>query len=152
MPRKRLPRPNCLSCGSPVDRPVKRYCTNRCQQEFTFRRFIETWKRGLVSGLTGGVAVSPHIRRYLLEVHGCCVRCGWAEVNPHTGKIPLHVDHVDGNYVDGNYANNRPENLRLLCPNCHALTATYGSRNRGHGRPFYVVKKLPPVSSGHTTA
>lgn len=39
--------------------------------------------------------------------------------------IPLELDHIDGNNK-----NNRLKNLRLLCPNCHALTPTYRSKNR----------------------
>jgi hypothetical protein len=36
------------------------------------------------------------------------------------GPIPLELDHINGKSDD-----NRFENLRLLCPNCHALTPTY---------------------------
>lgn len=29
----------------------------------------------------------------------------------------------------GNNTNHRRENLRLLCPNCHTQTSTFGSKN-----------------------
>jgi predicted HNH restriction endonuclease len=32
----------------------------------------------------------------------------------------LEIDHINGDIVD-----NRSENLRFLCPNCHATTPTY---------------------------
>ena len=40
-------------------------------------------------------------------------------------SIPLELDHIDGNS-----ANNTLQNLRLLCPNCHALTPTYRGKNQ----------------------
>ena len=43
--------------------------------------------------------------------------------------MPLEVEHIDGNYL-----NNSEENLDLICPNCHSLTATYKGANKGKGR------------------
>jgi hypothetical protein len=54
-------------------------------------------------------------------------RCRGCELTDwRGGPIPLELDHIDGDRTD-----NRLENLRLLCPNCHALTDTYCGRNIG---------------------
>ncbi|MFJ4686089.1 HNH endonuclease signature motif containing protein [Streptomyces sp. NPDC088789] len=53
-----------------------------------------------------------------------CALCGIGPVwlgDP----LPLEVDHIDGQW-----RNNRIENLRLLCPNCHSTTASYRGRGK----------------------
>jgi hypothetical protein len=53
-----------------------------------------------------------------------CEECGWAE-KTHDGYLPLELDHVNGDRHD-----NRLENLRILCPNCHSLKPTHRGKNR----------------------
>ena len=78
------------------------------------------------SGMKGRYQISNHIRRYLFEKYNSkCAICGWNEINKYTGVIPLEIEHIDGNYL-----NNSEENLILLCPNCHSLTATYKGANK----------------------
>jgi hypothetical protein len=92
--------------------------------------YIERWKNGLEDGMRGEYLISLHIRRYLIEkFNNKCSRCGWGEVNPYTGNVPLEVHHKDGDYT-----NNFEDNLDLLCPNCHSLTETYKAANKGNGR------------------
>jgi hypothetical protein len=59
-----------------------------------------------------------------------CEMCGWAQITSD-GRIPVELDHINGDHYD-----NRIENLRILCPNCHSLQSTHRGRNKkvGHAR------------------
>lgn len=100
---------------------------NKVRFDIDFQKYIVRWQRGQEKGWIGdGYAISKHIKRYLREKHSNqCQQCGWHEVNPVTQKVPLQVDHVDGNA-----SHCQEENLKLLCPNCHSLTPTFGRLNK----------------------
>ena len=121
----------CLNCSTETHNP--KYCCRKCQKEYEQKAWIEKWLSGEISGFyeTNHWGDVPYrIRTYLFKKYNNrCSKCGCSEINPFTNKIPLEVEHIDGNYK-----NNRPENLTLLCPNCHSLTETYRGRNKGKGR------------------
>ncbi len=128
MPKKA--RKPCLQCGKEPERSYYKYCSNACQAEYQHHEHIRAWKAGTITGLQSLGIVSRPVKRYLREKYGdkCC-QCGWSEVHPLTCVVPLVADHIDGDW-----RNNREENLRLLCPNCDALTPTFAALNKGRGR------------------
>ena len=70
---------------------------------------------------------SSRLRRRLIKEglkEERCEDCGLTEWRGR--PIALELDHVNGLRDD-----NRLENIRLLCPNCHSLTDTYRGRNIG---------------------
>lgn len=109
----------------------RKYCSVKCQNDERYFSFIEKWKKGEVNGMRGKTSTSHHIRRYLFEKYNnCCSECGWSKVNTTTQKIPLELEHIDGDFT-----NNKEQNLKLLCPNCHSLTPTWKGANKKQGRP-----------------
>lgn len=121
----------CLFCGNPIRRNRK-FCNTHCQHEYEYHEYIRKWKNGEVSGLIGDnwIELSAHIRRYLFEKYNHqCTECGWSKINPYTGKLPLEIEHIDGDAT-----NCKEENLIVLCPNCHSLTPTYRGANKGNGK------------------
>ncbi|MEU9222879.1 HNH endonuclease signature motif containing protein [Streptomyces massasporeus] len=71
---------------------------------------------------------SSRLKRAMLGqgVEERCALCG-VEALWLGDPLPLEVDHIDSDW-----RNNRIDNLRLLCPNCHSTTDSY--RGRGKGR------------------
>jgi 5-methylcytosine-specific restriction endonuclease McrA len=121
----------CAYCGNIFkvyrDRP---YCSHTCACQQRRKMYIDNWLSGNITGAMVNGELSSTIRTYLIEqAHYKCSNCGWDKVNATTGHIPLTVNHKDGNC-----RNHKFNNLEVLCPNCHSLTSTYGSLNKGSGR------------------
>ena len=111
----------CLYCEKQLSRSNKTYCNNVCQQAAQRKNKLE-------SGLEK--CSSKFIRAITIEKFGPkCMKCGWCEINPITGKVPIELNHIDGNSN-----NNDLSNLELLCPNCHSLTPNFRNLNKGNGR------------------
>lgn len=115
---------DCLSCGNSLNRKDRTYCSSSCQHEFRRKQKFELIESGDIS------LSSRWYKKYLIHIHGeKCMECGWCEVNQYSGKIPIELEHIDGNSE-----NNDLSNLKLLCPNHHSLTPTYKALNTGNGR------------------
>lgn len=116
-----LERKNCLLCGKVCSRGSEGFCSIRHHRDYQQNLLIEKWKNGEAIG-------KKAIKRYLLKVSEG--RCSICNLNEWMGKkLVVELEHKDGNSE-----NNSPENVCLLCPNCHSQTATYKSKNRGNGR------------------
>lgn len=106
-----------------------KYCSNVCQQEHGYK------EKTLPRFYEGKIENRRTLRRILgREIKDACFECDTKE---WMGKeLSLQVDHIDGDA-----GNNNPENLRLLCPNCHSQTDTYVAKNKGNGRGSRGLKR-----------
>lgn len=74
-----------------------------------------------------------------------CAACG---LGPEWQGQPLslQLDHANGVFND-----NRRENLRLLCPNCHSQTETYGAKSPARGALIQATTPTDGVPCVHCT-
>ncbi len=150
----------CVRCNEPLpygSEKSRKFCGHPCAALFsnkgrvgrrrTIKRCTECGKKTWMTGLLcrdhqryadfigGKLTQRQTLKKFLIERDGRkCTRCGREEWE--NDLIPLEVDHMDGNP-----GNDLPQNLRLLCPNCHALAPTSKGRNRGNGRKARGIRR-----------
>ena len=141
-PRKKskIPIKVCHHCGIEYQNSNEKFCTHKCSTDNVVKKSMEAY----VSSWTVKPGSTIPKRYIILTKWYSCSECGISEWNDK--PITLQLDHIDGN-AD----NNHEDNLRLLCPNCHSQTDTFGAKNKGNGRQLrreyrkknYTDKGLP---------
>jgi len=141
----------CLYCGKELtmEQRHNKYCSVKCQCDYQNNEKIQKWKNNEDNGTIKDGTLSATIRKYLIkQANNQCELCGWNKINPITNLVPLEIHHIDGNYL-----NNKPENLQVLCPNCHSLTPNYkrlnnSARERGIRKKTYCIDCQKEITSG----
>lgn len=106
-----------------------------CYIEEKVQAKINTWLSGEWRG-GSDIKLSNAVRKYLLEqAKYACSKCGFNTLHPVDNQTVLEINHIDGNGE-----NHKPENLEVICPNCHSLTPNYRARNLGQGRKTYYLR------------
>lgn len=100
-----------------------KYCSITCASKHKSAEHREKFFSGLLKRIERTTA-----RKYLAEVRG--YNCEVCDLSEWQGQpITLQVDHINGDP-----SNDHPDNLRLICPNCHSQTEFLGAANKGRGR------------------
>jgi hypothetical protein len=101
------------------------------KRDFKRKEYRNRWLNGQEKGWQGKTfKTHTEIRRYLFEKYqNKCCKCQWGVEHPITKRVPLEVNHIDGNP-----ANCKESNLELICPNCHSLTPNFRNLNKNSPR------------------
>ena len=132
--RKKIKVFDCAHCGKTCEctrSSVNVYCSNECQHLKQMQVKIQTWLKGEHKGWSGKCRqLSLFVRNHLKHTRGsACEICKWDGHHPDDGRSLTEIDHIDGDAE-----NCRPENLKIVCPNCHSMTPTYRARNKNSKR------------------
>jgi len=99
------------------------FCNHICINNYKYSTFIKQWLLDNAFANNTHGNISLYIKRFINERDKVCVKCNQGSTW-NNKPLTLQIDHIDGDC-----GNNAPNNLRLLCPNCHTQTETYGVKN-----------------------
>ena len=141
----------CPVCGVVFfEKPSGKFCTKECFMKSTVINKEKKYKEYVLNN-GENVPQRPNykiswIKDFVLEEQNnkCCL-CG-VENTWNNKKLIFILDHIDGNA-----ANNKKDNLRLVCPNCDSQLETYKSKNKNGARHYYRYNKLNGAVS-HSTS
>lgn len=121
---------SCLSCGAKTTNENS-FCCGICKRKYELDKNILAWKNGEEIGYSGkDIKLKKFIRNHLIYLsENKCSQCGWNKIHPITGKVPLEINHIDGDAK-----NCRESNLEVLCANCHSLTPNFRALNKNSSR------------------
>lgn len=106
----------CKQCYKILTRKDNIYCNKSCYLLDKFYKSLQKFHLGKIKD-------NKTIKKILIFLEGDkCTKCSQDNMW-NDSPLSLQVDHKDGN-SDNNY----PENLRLLCPNCHSQTSTFSGK------------------------
>lgn len=128
----------CEECGKEYKSHQKnqKFCSYQCSADNRRKILINKWLIG--DGIfNANNGIPQYIRKYLYEkVEFKCEECGFEGYNKATVNTILQIHHIDGNC-----GNNNITNLKVLCPNCHAMTENYMALNKGYSARDKRYKK-----------
>ena len=137
----------CEFCGKEFETTIKnaKYCSVQCQANDTHKKSYIDFLENNENFCRGNYSPKAFKKEFLKEQGGVCAICGCEPF--HNGKPLIFVlDHIDGDA-----ANNKRENLRMVCPNCDSQLDTFKSKNKNSSRRNYWKEKILRQAQGQIT-